>query len=151
MAVVRLRHQLTMQARIIRTRFFFNAVWATWRLSVYGPLSRYSPSSKAETFTTERPKKWENVLLPHSYRIKMQFFQVRIFSDVYQQHYKFRQVWREAGLVYSKTPTRKSKRLASKIREKKTAGFQVQPRNKDTQRGVLRDTSDILSNSFVVV
>jgi len=34
----------------------------------------------------------------------------------------------------------------------KRAGFQVQPRNKDTQReGVLQDTSDTLSNYFAVV
>ena len=74
MAVVRLRHQLTMEARIIRTRFFFNAVSAIWRLSVYGPLSRYAPSSKASTFTTDKLTKWENLLLLHSYRIKCYFF-----------------------------------------------------------------------------
>ena len=77
----------------------------------------------------------------------MPFFQVRIFSDVYQQHYKLKQVCREAGLVYSKTPSRNSNGWAWKIHEKKRAGFQVQPRNKDTRRGLLRDNS----NTFAVV
>jgi hypothetical protein len=73
-AVVRLRHQLTMEGRIIRTRSFFNAVSAKWRLSFYGPLSRYAPSSKAASFTIDKPKKWENLLLLHLYRIKCHFF-----------------------------------------------------------------------------
>jgi len=47
-AVVRLRHQPTVEARIIRTPFFFSAVSVTLRLSFYGPLSRYAPSSKAD-------------------------------------------------------------------------------------------------------
>jgi len=33
----------------------------------------------------------------------------------------------------------------------KRAGFQVQPRNKDTQTEVLQDTSDTLSNSLAIV
>ena len=74
MAVVRLRHQLTIEARIIRTRFFSKAVSATWRLSFYGPLSRYASSSKAAPFTIDKPKKWENVLLHHSCHIKCHFF-----------------------------------------------------------------------------
>jgi hypothetical protein len=57
MAVVRLRHQLTIEASIIRTWFFFNVVSATWRLPFYGPLSRYAPSSKAASFTIDKPKK----------------------------------------------------------------------------------------------
>jgi hypothetical protein len=98
MAVVRLRHQLTMEARIIRTRFFSNAVSATWRLSFYGPLSRYAPSSKAASFAIDKPKKWENLLLLYSYRMKCHFFNYAFLvpstnSIINWNRWEEKQVW----------------------------------------------------------